>query len=35
MKHQLWATGLTFAMFGVEKGVPVDQFIVWFAEDMP
>ena len=22
MKHQLWATGLTFAMFRVEKGVP-------------
>ena len=35
MKHQLWATGLTFAMFRVEKGVPVDQFILWFPEDMP
>ena len=23
MKHQLWATGLTFAMFRVEKGVPL------------
>ena len=30
MKHQLWATGLTFAMFGVEKGIPVDQFIMCF-----
>ena len=35
MKHQRWATGLTFAMFRVEKGVPVDQFILWFLEDMP
>ena len=25
MKHQLSATGLTFAMFRVEKGVPVDR----------
>ena len=24
MKYQLWATGLTFAMFRVEKGVPTD-----------
>ena len=30
MTHQLWATGLSFAMFRVEKGVPVDQFILWF-----
>ena len=35
MKHQLWATRLTFAMFRVEKGEPVDQFILWFPEDMP
>ena len=28
MKHQLWATGLMFAMFGVEKGVSVDQSTV-------
>ena len=35
MKHHLWATGLTFAMFSVEKGVSVDQFILWFPEDVP
>ena len=35
MKHQLWATGLKFAMFRVEEGVPVDQFIPWFPEVMP
>ena len=35
MQHQLWATGLTFAMFRMEKGEPVDQFIPWFPEDMP
>ena len=35
MKHQVLGTGLTFAMFRVEKGVPVDQFIPWFPEDMP
>ena len=35
IKHQLWAAGLTsFTMFRVEKGVPVDQFILWFPEDM-
>ena len=35
MKHQLWETGLTFAMFRVEKGAPVDQFILWIPDDKP
>ena len=35
MKDELWVTGFMFPMFRVEKGVPVDQFILKFPEDMP